>query len=131
MQPVVPGSGGTTVSAMYLPLPLSLIRKTPLPVFLICADLMGPCSPFESLYLKPLMASPLQNGLPLSAVPWGSGMVCDEGVPPSARTVSVAPLSVGSPTIVFALPSSFALPTKPRLSGVLGFLSWNWLPRIV
>jgi hypothetical protein len=61
--------GGTTVTGMYLAVAFTLIWKVPLPVFLIWADFTGPCSPLESVYLKPLVASPLQNGLPLDAVP--------------------------------------------------------------
>ena len=114
-----------------MPVAFTLIVKVPLPLFLICADFTGPCSCFECLYLKPLIASPLQNGLRFSAVPWGSGKVCSEGLAPSARTVSVAPASVGSPTIEFGLATSLALPTKLRFSGVLGSLTTNWLPRIV
>jgi hypothetical protein len=130
MHPPVPGLGGTIDTGEYLALPLTLIRKTPPPVFLICADLTGPCSPLESLYLKPDVALPDQNGFPLRPVPWGSRKVCDVGLAPSARTVSVAPSSAGLPTSVFGLDRSFALPPKLRLSGVLGFLTSNWLPRI-
>src|SRR6185295_7857760 len=103
MQPPFPRFGGTTVTEAYLPLPLTLIRKTPLPVFLICADLTGPCSPFESLYLKPFTVSPVQNGFPLRPIPCGSGKVWLEGLSPSARTVSDAPATVGSPTSGFGL----------------------------
>jgi hypothetical protein len=131
MHPLVPGLGGTTFTAETLAVAFTLIVKVPLPLFLIWAALTGPCSAFESLYLKPLVASPLQNGLPFSPVPWGSGNVCSVGVPPSARTVSVAPLATGSPTIVFVLATSLALPTMLRLSGVLGFLTTSWLPRII
>jgi hypothetical protein len=78
-----------------------------------------------------LVASPLQNGLPFSPVFWGSGKVCSEGLSPAARTVSVAPSSVGFPTIVLVLATSLALPTMLRLSAVLGFLTTSWFPRIV
>jgi hypothetical protein len=131
MHPLVPRLGGTTFTAAYLAVAFTLMVKVPLPLFLIWAAFTGPCSPFESLYLKPLVASPLQKGLRFSAVPWGSEKVCADGLSPSARTVSVAPLATGSPTIVFALATSLALPTKLRFSGVLGFLTTNWLPRIV
>src|SRR6185503_15803498 len=130
MHPPVPRLGGTIDSGENLALPLVLIRKTPLPVFLICTNLTGPCSPFESLYLKPDVALPDQNGLPLRPAPWVSRKVCSEGLSPSARTVSVAPLATGFPTSGFGLDSSFALPRKLRLSAVLGFLTSNWLPRI-
>jgi hypothetical protein len=130
MHPALPRFGGASDSGEYFPLPLTLIRKTPLPVFLICKVLTGPCSPFESLYLKPFVRSPLQKVLPLRPVAWGRRNVCDEGLSPSARTVSVAPSTVGSPTIVFGLVISFALPTKLRWSGVLGSLTSSWLPRI-
>jgi hypothetical protein len=123
--------GGTTSTAAYLPVPFTLIKKVPLPLFLIWAAFTGPCSPFESLYLKPLVASPLQKGLPFRPVPWGSRKVCADGLSPSARTVSVAPSTTGFPTIVLALAVSFAFPTKLRFSGVLGFLTTSWLPRIV
>ena len=122
--------GGTTFTAAYLPVAFTLIVKVPLPLFLIWADLTGPCSPFESLYLKPLVASPLQNGLPLRPTAWGREKLCSDGLSPSARTVRVAPLTVGSPTIVFELAVSFALPTILRLSAVLVFLTTSWLPRI-
>jgi len=130
MQPPVPGFGGTTETGEYLPEPFTLIRKTPLPVFLICADLIGPCSPLESLYLKPLVVSPLQNGFPLIPVPWGSANVWLVGSLPSARTVRDAPAIVGSPTSGFGLAVSLPLTMTPRLSAVLGFLSTSWLPRI-
>ena len=130
MQPPVPRSGGTTDIGANRAVPLTLMMKTPLPLFLICADLIGPCSPRESLYLKPFAALPDQKGFPLVAVPCGSAKVCCVGLSPSARTVSVAPSTVGSPTRGFGLDFSFALPTKLRLSAVLGFLTVSWLPRI-
>jgi hypothetical protein len=130
MHPPLPRLGGTIDSGETLAVPLTLIRKVPLLVFLICADFTGPCSPCESLYLKPVAAVPDQNGFPVRPVPWGSEKLCAVGLSPSARTVSVAPLSVGSPTIESGLGRSFALPTKLRLSAVLGFLTTNWLPRI-
>jgi hypothetical protein len=115
--------GGTTKIEETFAVPLTLIRKTPRLVFLICTDFTGPCSLFESLYLKPFVASPDQNGLPFRPIACGSRKVCDVVLLPSARTVSVAPSTVGSPTIVFGLSSSFALPTKLRWSGVLGSLT--------
>ena len=130
MQPPVPRSGGTTDTGENRALPLTLMMKTPLPLFLICADLTGPCSPRASLYLKPFAVLPDQKGLPLLAVPCGSAMVCCVGWSPSARSVSVAPPTVGSPTKGFGLDRSFALPVKLRRSGVLGFLRLSWLPRI-
>ena len=130
MQPPVPRSGGTTDTGENRALPLTLMMKTPLPLFLICADLTGPCSPRASLYLKPFAVLPDQKGLPLLAVPCGSAKVCCVGWSPSARSVSVAPPTVGSPTKGFGLDRSFALPVKLRLSGVLGFLRLSWLPRI-
>jgi hypothetical protein len=115
--------GGTIDSGEYFAVPLTLIRKTPWLVFLICTDFTGPCSPFESLYLKPFVGSPDQNGLPVKPIACGSEKVCVVGLLPSARTVSVAPSTVGSPTSGFGLVSSFALPMKLRLSGVLGSLT--------
>ena len=115
--------GGTSDNPTYFAEPLTLIRKTPWLVFLICTDFTGPCSPFESLYLKPFVASPDQNGFPLKPTACGSEKVCDVGVLPSARTVSVAPSTVGSPVSGFGLNSSLALPTKLRWSGVLGSLT--------
>lgn len=127
----MPGSGGSTEIAANLPMPSALIRKTPLPDFLICTDLIGPFSPRASRYLKPAATLPLQNGRPVIVlVPAGSENVWLPGVPPFARTVSVAPPTVGSPTIVPVLPFSFALPTIFRFSGVLGFFSWKVSPRI-
>jgi hypothetical protein len=115
-----------------LPVPIALIRKTPLPLFLICALLMGPFSPLGSLYLNPFAALPLQKGSPVvGLMPCGNGNVWLPGVPPFALTVSVAPPTVGSPTIVLPLPFSLALPTTFRLSGVLGFLSCSVSPRMV
>ena len=84
-------------------LPLTLMMKTPLPLFLICADLTGPCSPRASLYLKPFAVLPDQKGLPLLAVPCGSAKACCVGWSPSARSVSVAPPTAGSPTKGFGL----------------------------
>ena len=130
MHPLVPRLGGRIAIGWYLALALTLIRKTALPVFLICTPLTGPCSPLESLYLKPDVVLPDQNGCPLRFMPWGSGKVCDVGLLPSARTVSVAPSTVGSPTSGFGLDRSLALPLKLRLSAVLGFLMSNPLPRI-
>jgi myotubularin-related protein 9 len=130
--PSVPGSGGSTEMAANLPVPMTLMRKTPLADLLICADLMGPFSPRASRYLKPLTASPLQNARPVIALePCGRENVWLEGVPPLAVTVRAAPVSVGSPTIRLPLPFSFALPTTFRLSGVLGFLSCRVSPRMV
>ena len=132
MHPVVPRLGGVRFTVWYLPVPFTLIVKVPLPLFLICAVFTGPCSPFESLYLKPLTESPLQYGLPVSGeVACVSAKTCCEGLSPATRIVSVAPLVTGSPTSVFALVFSFALPTKLRFSGVLGFLTRSWSPRIV
>jgi hypothetical protein len=131
MQPLLPRLGGTTFTGEILAVPLTLIVKVPLPLFLIWADFTGPWSYFESLYLKPFMGSPLQNGLVVELVPCGSAKVWAEGLSPAARIVSVAPATVGSPTIVAELAFSLALPTKLRFSGVLGFLTRSWSPRIV
>ena len=49
MHPSVPGSGGTIDKGACFALALTLIRKSWLLVFLICAKLTGPCSPFGSL----------------------------------------------------------------------------------
>jgi hypothetical protein len=132
MHPLVPRFGGTRSTGTTLAEPFTLIVKVPLPLFLICAVFTGPCSPLESLYLKPLTGSPVQYGLPVTIdVPWASPKVCSDGLSPAARIVSVAPSATGFPTIVFALVFSFALPTKLRFSGTLGFLTRSWSPRIV
>src|SRR5262245_13299908 len=91
----VPGFGGSTSTVRNLPLTTTLIEKVPLDVVLIWADLTAPFSPFESLYLKPLTASPLQNGFPvMPLVPCGSGNVCVEGVPPPAEMVTEPPATL-------------------------------------
>src|SRR6185503_18938576 len=131
MHPPFPTLGGSTDTVPSLPLAVNLMVKTPLPDFLSCACFTAPLVPPGSLYLKPARASPVQNGFPLLFVPCGSAKVCSVGLVPSARTVSVAPLAVGSPTIVFELADSFALPTTVRLSGVLGSFTSSCVPRMV
>ncbi len=111
-----------------------MIEKLPFDVFRILASFTpapGP-SPFGFLYLKPLMASPLQNCLPVTMLmPCGSENVCDDGLPPPTDTVSVPPDTVGLPTIVLVLPFSLPLPMTFRLAGTLGFFTVSELPRIV
>ena len=104
----------------YRALALILIRKSPLLVFLICAEPTGPCSPLASLYLKRSVELRAQNDLPFRVVPCGSGKVCSVGLSPSTRIVRVAPASVGSPTRESGLPHSIASTATRRLSGVLG-----------
>src|SRR5262249_17981313 len=131
-QPSKPGSGGSTVIDPRLPSATALRTILPRDDFLICALLRGPFSPFESLYLKPFVASPLQKGLPASAlVPAGRANVCALGVPPFATNKRLAPATVGSPTMVSGLATSFALTTTFRFSGVLGFVTTSWEPRMV
>lgn len=128
----MPGLGGTSDSGITFPLSWALIMKTPLEVRLIRSVFTTPFSLRASLNRKPLVASPLQYGLPVSGlVPAGRLTVSDDGVPPFARTVSVAPPMVGSPTIVSGLGFSLALTVTFRLSGVLGFFTANRLPRMV
>src|SRR5512138_3466613 len=107
MQPLVPGFGGTTLSAANLPLPAILIWNTPLPDFLIWTPLIAPLNPVGSLYLKPLTASPLQVFLPEGRTTCGRLNVWAVELPPKARMVSVAPETVGLPTSVFGLAFSF------------------------
>src|SRR5690242_17158461 len=116
-QPLVPGFGGTTSSGLVLPEMVALIWKMPLGVFLIWTLLTALFSYLESLYLKPLTASPLQNGLPVMPLtPLGRVYTCnDELIGPLARTVSVAPVAVGLPTMLALLPFSFAFNTTLRL----------------
>src|SRR5262245_45891730 len=131
MQPSVPEFGGSTVSGRTLPLPLTLIWKVPLDDFLICTVLIGPFSYLESLYLNPFTGSPLQYCLPVAGlVVWGRLNVWLLEEPPFASTVSVAPVTVGFPTMVLELAFSFALPVSLAIWGVLGFLSESELPRI-
>src|SRR6185369_5169235 len=131
-QPPVPGFGGVTRIGPSLPTMTVLMLNTPLGAFLICATLTGPFSPFGSLYLKPLMASPLQKALPvMPLVPCGRAKGCAVGVPPLAVMTRLPPLTVGLPTMVFGLPDSFAFPMIFRLAAVLGFFTRNVLPRIV
>src|SRR5262245_48672996 len=121
-QAFVPGFGGRTRIVPSLPERTALIEKLPLEVFLIWALFVGPFSPLESLYLKPLTASPLQNGLPVMPLtPCGSRSTCVDGDPPPAERLSDAPKLTGLPTIVFGLSFSFAFTTILRLSAVLGF----------
>ena len=90
--------GGTIDKGAYRAVALTLIRKRPLLVFPIRTELTGPRSPFGSLYWKPYVGLPAQNGLPFRSGPGGSGKVCSVGFSPSTRIVSVAPATVGSPT---------------------------------
>jgi|SRR5581483_1699903 len=129
MHPPVPRSGGTIDKGARRALTFSLIRKRAL-VFLISTEPTGPCAPFGSLYLKPVVELPAQNGLPLGSVPCGSGKVCSVGWSPSARTVRVAPAIVGSPTTMLALPYCLASPATRRLSGLPASLTTSCLPRI-
>src|SRR5437870_5298332 len=117
MHPLVPGLGGTIDKGAYRALALTLIRKSPLLVFLISTELTGPCSPFRSLYLKP-PTEPTQNGLPLESAPCGSGKVCSVGLSPSTRIVRVAPAMVGTPTRGFGLVLSLASPARRRFSSL-------------
>src|SRR5262245_29848742 len=110
MHPPLPGLGGTIDKGAYLALALTLIRKNPLLVFLICTKLTGPCSPLASLYWKPSVELPAQNGSPFRSLPCGSRKVCSVGLSPSTRIVRVAPATVGSPTTEFGLGHSLASP---------------------
>lgn len=112
--------GGVTFKGVILPLAWACSAKTPFFAF-SRAFFTGPCSPFESLYLNPLVASPLQNGLPAAFVPWGRLKTYWLGVVPLALIVSVAPFVAGLPTIVFGFPFSLAFTCTLRLSGVAGF----------
>jgi hypothetical protein len=130
MHPPVPRSGGTIDKGARRAVAFTLIRKSPVLVFLICNALTGPCVPFASLYLKPVVELPVQNRRPLGSVPCGSGKVCSVGLSPSARIVRVAPAIVGSPTILSGLPYSFASTATRRLSGLPGFWTRSCLPTI-
>jgi hypothetical protein len=98
------------------------------------SDVTALCSPLLSLYLKPLTASPDQNGLPLLLVPWLRTKLWLDGVPPFTKTCRMAPPAlppaVGSPTKVSLLFSSraltFVLVGPPELA-----FTENDLPRTV
>src|SRR5262245_58183383 len=64
-QAPLPAFGGTTETAPCLASTTIFIVNVLFGDLLIWKTLTGPFSPFESLYLKPLLASPLQNGLPV------------------------------------------------------------------
>jgi hypothetical protein len=130
MHPPVPRLGGTIDKGACRALAFTLIRKSPVLIFLISTEPTGPCAPFGSLYLKPVVEFPTQNCLPLGSVPCGSGKVSCVGMSPSARIVRVAPAIVGSPTTVFGLPYSLASPATRRLSGLLGSLTRSCFPTI-
>jgi hypothetical protein len=139
-QPLSPGLGGTTDTSFgpgppdavpFLPFALNAMVKTPFLLFLIAACATAPFSPLESLYLNPEVALPVQKGFPLAFVPCGSAKVCSVDVAPSARTVRVAPSTVGSPTRVFELAFSLALPVTFRFTAEPGSLTTNSVPRIV
>src|SRR5688572_28569730 len=94
-QPLAPGFGGVTRTGPSFPEMTALIVKFPLDVFLIWADFTAPFSPLESLYFKPLTASPLQKGLHVTPlVPCGRLNVCGtpERMGPFATTVSDPPV---------------------------------------
>ena len=130
-QPAEPGFGGTTSTGPPLPLIETLIWKVP-PLSLIWAVFTAPFSPFPSLYLNPFTASPLQNGFWVMAlVPAGSVNVWLVGVAPLAVIVTLAPLTVGSPTSVLSLAASFALTVIFRLAAVPGSLTISVVPRTV
>src|SRR5436853_7542109 len=119
-----PGFGGSIEIGPFLPLSERRIENAPLGASLMPADFTAPWSPFASLYLKPLPASPDQKGLPVLLVPWFSTNTWLEGLAPFTAIVSTAPPAfpacVGSPTSVFGLGFSFALPFTVRLVGSLG-----------
>src|SRR5262245_18227073 len=60
-QPSEPGFGGTTSTAPSLASTATLIWNVPF-LSLIWALFTAPLAPFESLYLKPFTASPVQKG---------------------------------------------------------------------
>jgi hypothetical protein len=133
-QPSVPGFGGTTARNISLPAATALTRKSPLPDFFSSTVLTGPFSPPRSWYLKPLTASPLQNGCLVDALmPAGSAKICAFGVPPLATIERVAPAATGLPTMVWELATSFAVAMTLRFAGLVGsgFLTTSWAPRMV
>jgi hypothetical protein len=80
----VPGSGGRIETGPFLPLTETLIENVPFFSEML-TDFTALCSPLLSLYLKPLTASPDQNGLPLLSVPWLRTKLWLDGVPPFAK----------------------------------------------
>ena len=67
----------------------------------------------------------------MALVPAGSVNVWLLGVAPLAVIVTVAPLTVGSPTSVLSLAVSFALTVIFRLAAVPGSLTISVVPRTV
>src|SRR5262245_66507498 len=99
--------GGTTSTVPPLPLIATSIWNF-LPLAAICALFTAPLSPLGSLYLKPFTASPLQNGFcVVGLMPAGSVNVWVLGLAPSRVIVTVAPLTVGSPTSVLSVAGTF------------------------
>src|SRR4029453_10606848 len=137
MQPSVPGFGGTTVTGPFFPLTTAWIENEPPPERSMLTVFTGPCSPRESLYVKPVLAEPDQKGLPLLLVPCASTNVCALGVAPLASTWRMAPPAmparVGSPTRRLGLFFSLAGPAGVRFDGSapgFGSLTVRELPRI-
>src|SRR5262249_46782937 len=91
MQPLVPGSGGTTSTVPFLPLIFALMLKLPLGDFLMLTLVTALWVPLGSLYLKPFVESPDQNGLPVELVPCFRSKRWLVGFPPLAMTSRNAP----------------------------------------
>jgi hypothetical protein len=130
---LVPGAGGTSETGPFLPLIEALILNVPFRSEML-SDLTALCAPWLSLYVKPLSASPDQNGWPLPLVPWLRTKRWLDGVPPFAKTCRMAPpalpAAVGSPTNVSLLFCSRALTsTFVGLPGLA--VTENDLPRTV
>jgi hypothetical protein len=124
MQPSVPGSGGTTVIGAVLAEPFTFRRNVPRPVRWICALLMGPFRPAESLYLYP--PETWRQPEPGNVKSW----VVE--VAPSAKNVTTTPPVRGSPTMTLSLDGSLACPRIFRRAGsVVGFFTWSWRPSTV
>src|SRR5262245_53188761 len=126
-QPAEPESGGTTSTGPPLPLIATLIWNFP-PLAVICALFTAPLSPLGSLYLKPFTASPLQNGFCVVGLTAGRVNVWVLGFAPSRVIVTVAPLTVGSPTSVLSVAVSFALSITCRLAAAPGSFTMSVTP---